>query len=122
MKLTGVLSWQEVDKIQKSPFAFSKKNFLKSFSSGGGGGEGEREGKKETSSNFNFSFKTGICLGYKFVFLVRFGMKSSGFSIVSVSFWKRVMRNGGETRNSERDMNAAEHCLIFLLLVIQIQK
>lgn len=47
VKLTGVLSWQEVDKIQKSPFAFSKKNFLKSFSSGGGGGEGEREGKKK---------------------------------------------------------------------------
>lgn len=47
VKLTGVLSWQEGDKIQKSPFAFSKRNFLKSFSLGGGGGKGGREGKRK---------------------------------------------------------------------------
>lgn len=40
VKLTRVLSWKEVDKIQKSPFAFSKKNFLKTLSSVDGGGKG----------------------------------------------------------------------------------
>lgn len=52
VKLARVLSWQEVDKIQKSPFAFSKKNFLKTLSSGGGGGKGGREGKTRNLQPF----------------------------------------------------------------------
>lgn len=31
VKLTGVLSWQEVDKKQKSPFAFSKERITSSL-------------------------------------------------------------------------------------------
>lgn len=73
--------WQET----KVSICFSKKNFLKTFCSGDGGGEGERDGEKESSNHFNFSFKSHICWGHKCIFLVRFGMKSSGFSTVFVS-------------------------------------